>query len=122
MPPFLLDYSKKLHKKVLMGREHQINELREKNFDFEYQIQNLKEKIEAQENSFIASEKEKRNHQSELDKKNLEIKQIENRLNLEKKLATSKINQLEVQLKTRDESISMLKRELEKFKSDLKRV
>jgi predicted RNase H-like nuclease (RuvC/YqgF family) len=122
MPPFLLDYSKRLHKKVLLSKEHLINDLKERIFDFEYQISNLKEKIDEQENSFIASEKEKRYHDSEIEKKDLEIKQIENKLNLEKKLSNSKINQLEAQLKTKDENISMLKRELEKFKYDFKRV
>jgi chromosome segregation ATPase len=42
----LLDYCKKLHKKVLLSKDHLINDLKEKNFDQEYQIGALKEKIE----------------------------------------------------------------------------
>ena len=57
-----------------------------------------------------------------MDKYNLQIKQLENKLDLEKKLSKSKIDQLEAQLATRDENISILKRELEKFKHDLNRV
>ena len=57
-----------------------------------------------------------------MDKLTLEITKMENKLNLERKLADSKISSLEAQLSQKDEIISTLKRELDKFKHDLRRV
>lgn len=122
MPPFLLDYFKKLHKSIMISKEHMISELKEKNFDYEYQIGALKEKVEMQENSFIASEKIKNSHQVEMDKLVLEITKMENKINLERKLAESKISSLEAQLSSREEDISVLKRELDKFRNDFRKV
>lgn len=122
MPAYLTDYFKKLHKQIMLSKEHLISELKEKNFDYEYQIGTLKEKVEQQENSFIASEKIKRNHQVEMDKLTLDITKMENKISLERKLAESKISSLEAQLSSKDEVISSLKRELEKFKHDFRRV
>ena len=122
MPAYLTDYFKKLHKQIMLSKEHLISELKEKNFDYEYQIGTLKEKVEQQENSFIASEKIKRNHQVEMDKLTFDITKMENKISLERKLAESKISSLEAQLSSKDEVISFLKRELEKFKHDFRRV
>ena len=122
MPAYLTDYFKKLHKQIMLSKEHLISELKEKNFDYEYQIGSLKEKIEQQENSFIASEKIKRSHQVEMDKLTLEITKMENKLSLERKLSESKISSLEAQLSQKEEIVSTLKRELEKFKHDFRKV
>jgi hypothetical protein len=46
MPAYLTDYFKKLHKQIMLSKEHLISELKEKNFDYEYQIGTLKEKVE----------------------------------------------------------------------------
>jgi len=57
-----------------------------------------------------------------MDKLTFDITKMENKISLERKLAESKISSLEAQLSSKDEVISFLKRELEKFKHDFRRV